>query len=171
MDVGRNMVERVPCSSKPSKKVRFLTLLKTVSCPAISAIGLVFLVSIQASADNHAETSPSENTVIIAAVAPSWMRVTSDAGTIVFEGVLGAGGGAAFPNEQHNLRYMSGVPSAVYFWIDDELYGPAGQVASVIRDASLSPNDIRETFNLVVLEELSVQHRRSLELARNRYDE
>lgn len=148
-----------------------LPFLKATTCLVIGALGLVFLITAKAVADSHAEASPADHAVIMATVAPSWIRVTSDADVIVFEGVLEASEGAAFPDEQHNLRYMSGNPSAVYFWIGDDLYGPAGEGATVIRDASLSPSDIRESFDLVALAELSPQHRSALEHARDRYDE
>ena len=92
------------------------------------------------------EAGPPE--IALFAVRPSWVRVRSADGTIVFEKILDAGERFVLPHteEAHTLR--AGNAGSVYFSVGEETYGPAGDGASVVKDVALSQTALTEVFAL-----------------------
>ena len=64
--------------------------------------------------------------VALLAVQPSWVRVQSADGTVIFEKILDAGETFVLPaaDEPHRLR--AGNAGSLYFSVNGETYGPAG---------------------------------------------
>jgi cytoskeletal protein RodZ len=86
--------------------------------------------------------------VALLAVQPSWVRVQSADGTVIFEKILDAGETFVLPaaDEPHRLR--AGNAGSLYFSINGETYGPAGSGPSVVRDVALSTEALKEVYAL-----------------------
>ncbi|MEM9344076.1 MAG: RodZ domain-containing protein [Pseudomonadota bacterium] len=91
--------------------------------------------------------------VALIAVRPSWVRVRSADGTVVFEKILDAGERFVVPptEEPHTLR--AGNAQSLYFMVGDQAYGPAGNGASVISDVALSAEALPEVYAVANPEE------------------
>lgn len=91
--------------------------------------------------------------VSLIAVRPSWVRVRSSDGTVVFEKILDAGETFVVPatEEPHTLR--AGNAQSLYFMVGDEAYGPAGNGASVVSDVVLSPDSLPDVYAVANPEE------------------
>ena len=89
--------------------------------------------------------------VALLAVQPSWVRVQSADGTVIFEKILDAGETFVLPaaDEPHRLR--AGNAGALYFSVNGETYGPAGEGPSVVRDVALSVDALKEVYALADL--------------------
>ncbi|MDU8942008.1 helix-turn-helix domain-containing protein [Ovoidimarina sediminis] len=92
------------------------------------------------------ESGPPE--VALFAVRPSWVRVRSSDGTVIFEKILDAGERFVLPQteEAHSLR--AGNAGSLYFTVGDQTFGPAGDGASVVRDVALSATVLPQTYAL-----------------------
>jgi len=97
------------------------------------------------------EDGPPE--VSLFAVRPSWVRVRAADGTVVFEKILDAGERFTLPQteEPHVLR--AGNAGSLYFDIDGETFGPAGDGPAVVRNVSLADADIRGNYSVADLEQ------------------
>lgn len=86
--------------------------------------------------------------VALLAVQPSWVRVQSADGTVIFEKILDAGETFVLPpaDEPHRLR--AGNAGSLYFTVNGQTYGPAGQGPSVVRDVALSVDALKEVYAL-----------------------
>jgi hypothetical protein len=89
--------------------------------------------------------------VALLAVQPSWVRVQSADGTVIFEKILDAGETFILPpaDEPHRLR--AGNAGALYFSVNGETYGPAGEGPSVVRDVALSVDALKDVYALADL--------------------
>lgn len=90
--------------------------------------------------------------VALLAVRPSWVRVQSADGTVIFEKILDAGEEFVLPpsDEPHMLR--AGNAGSLYFTVNGETYGPAGDGPSVVRDVALSVEALKESYTVADLE-------------------
>jgi len=86
--------------------------------------------------------------VALLAVRPSWVRVQSADGTVIFEKILDAGERFELPpsEEPHMLR--AGNAGSLYFTVNGESYGPAGAGPSVVRDVALSVDALTSSYSL-----------------------
>ncbi len=86
--------------------------------------------------------------VALFAVRPSWVRVRSADGTVIFEKILDAGERFVLPQteEAHTLR--AGNAGSLYFTVGDQTFGPAGAGAAVVRDVALSATALPEVYAL-----------------------
>jgi hypothetical protein len=89
--------------------------------------------------------------VALLAVQPSWVRVQTADGTVIFEKILEAGETFVLPaaDEPHRLR--AGNAGSLYFSVNGETYGPAGTGPSVVRDVALSVDALKEVYTLADL--------------------
>jgi cytoskeletal protein RodZ len=89
--------------------------------------------------------------VALLAAQPSWVRVQSVDGTVIFEKILEAGESFVLPaaDEPHRLR--AGNAGSLYFSVNGETYGPAGVGPSVVRDVALSADALKEVYTLADL--------------------
>ena len=93
----------------------------------------------------HDYTGPE---LMLVAVQPSWVRVRAADGTILFEKILDA-------NEEYVLPDTEGVPTlragnagSLYFSVNGQTYGPAGNGPSVIKNVALSREALTRTYAL-----------------------
>lgn len=94
-----------------------------------------------------AQAAPVE----ILAVRPSWVRVQSADGTILFEKILDAGERYAVPQLESPALLRAGNSGSVYFNVGGKTYGPAAAGASVVKNVALSPESVTKTFALADL--------------------
>jgi len=89
-----------------------------------------------------AEAAPLE----ILAVRPSWVRVQSADGTILFEKILDAGERYVVPQLEEPPVLRAGNSGSVYFAVNGQTYGPAAPGASVVKNVALSAESLSQTF-------------------------
>lgn len=94
-----------------------------------------------------AQAAPVE----ILAVRPSWVRVQSADGTILFEKILDAGERYAVPQLEAPALLRAGNSGSVYFNVAGKTYGPAASGASVVKNVALSPDAVTQNFALADL--------------------
>ncbi|MCB2114943.1 MAG: DUF4115 domain-containing protein [Rhodobacteraceae bacterium] len=77
--------------------------------------------------------------VELLAVRPAWVRVQSADGTVIFEKILDAGERYALPKLEEAPVMRVGESGALYFAVNGQTYGPAGDRGSVTKNLVLSP--------------------------------
>ena len=92
-----------------------------------------------------AEAKPG---VELLAVRPSWVRVSGADGTVLFEKILDAGERYQVPALEEAAQLRSGNAGSVYFLVDGQTYGPAGDGPSVVKGVSLSTDALKQDFAL-----------------------
>ncbi|NUB43079.1 DUF4115 domain-containing protein [Fertoebacter nigrum] len=90
--------------------------------------------------------------VELLAVRPSWVRVQSADGTVLFEKILDAGERYVVPQMEEPALLRAGNSGSVYFAVNGETYGPAAPGAQVVKNVALSPDALKEKFQLADLE-------------------
>ncbi len=89
--------------------------------------------------------------VEVLAVRPSWVRVSSADGTVLFEKILDAGERYTVPALQQAPLLRSGNSGSVYFSVNGKTYGPAAPGAQVIKNVSLAADTLMQTYALADL--------------------
>ncbi|WP_128253639.1 helix-turn-helix domain-containing protein [Falsirhodobacter deserti] len=84
--------------------------------------------------------------VEILAVRPSWIRVQSADGTVLFEKILDAGERYEVPQMEEPAKLRAGNSGSVYFAVNGETYGPAAAGAQVVKNVSLTPEALTEAY-------------------------
>jgi cytoskeletal protein RodZ len=82
----------------------------------------------------------------VLAVRPSWVRVQSADGTVLFEKILDAGERYVVPQLEEAPVLRAGNSGSVYFAVNGKTYGPAAPGASVVKNVALSPESLTQTF-------------------------
>ncbi len=86
--------------------------------------------------------------VELLAVRPSWVRVSSADGTVIFEKILDAGERYVVPQMEQAALLRSGNSGSVYFLVNGQTYGPAAPGAQVVKNVALSPADLTASYAL-----------------------
>ncbi len=89
--------------------------------------------------------------VALVAVNPAWVRVRAADGTILLEKVMERGESYVLPASEEPATLRAGNSGAVYFLVDGQPFGPAGQAGSVASNVSLSRESLQQEFALVDL--------------------
>jgi hypothetical protein len=90
-------------------------------------------------------------TVELLAVRPSWVRVQSADGTVLFEKILDAGERYAVPQTEAPAVLRAGNSGSVYFAVNGQTYGPAAPGAQVVKNVALSPEALTAAYQLADL--------------------
>ncbi len=91
---------------------------------------------------------PEAPEVRILAIRPAWVRVRGADGSIVFEKILDAGETYTLPRTEEAPTLRAGMAGSLYFEVNGELYGPAGQGTATIRDVALSVDALTGKYAL-----------------------
>lgn len=91
--------------------------------------------------------------VVLMAVRPAWVRVRSAEGTVLFEKILDAGEEYVLPATEEAPILRAGMSGSIYFKLNGEIYGPAGQGTGTVRDLALDVNGLREGFDVADLDQ------------------
>jgi hypothetical protein len=84
--------------------------------------------------------------VLIFAVRPTWVQITSRNGTTLFEGTLNAGDSWAVAEGDAAPTLLTGNAGSLYFAVNGVTLGPAGVGASIVRDVELSADALSVNF-------------------------
>lgn len=90
--------------------------------------------------------APSADEVILFAVRPSWIRVSSASGTVLFEGTLDAGDSYTLPEGADLPTLRAGNSGSLYFAVNGVTLGPAGPGATIARDVILTADALSENY-------------------------
>ncbi len=82
------------------------------------------------------------------AVRPAWVRVQAADGTVIFEKILDAGERYVLPKTEEAPVLRVGESGALYFAINGQTYGPAGDRGSVTKNLVLSPEALTAKYAL-----------------------
>ena len=94
-------------------------------------------------------TEARDDALVIFAVWPSWIRVSSASGVTLFEGTLNRGDSYQVDlTAEAAPRLRSGNAGSVYFAVNGVTFGPAGTGASVVRDVELSADAVTATYTM-----------------------
>lgn len=91
--------------------------------------------------------------VSIFAVRPAWVRIKSADGTVIFEKVMDAGEKFVLPKTEEPPLLRTGYAGTVYFAVNGQTYGPAGEGASVVSKVALGEDEIKASYALADLSE------------------
>lgn len=89
--------------------------------------------------------------VELLAVRPSWVRVQSADGTVLFEKILDAGERYVVPQMEAPALLRAGNSGSVYFAVNGQTYGPAAAGAQVVKNVALSPESLTASYQLADL--------------------
>ncbi|MEL6583841.1 MAG: RodZ domain-containing protein [Pseudomonadota bacterium] len=92
--------------------------------------------------------TPEIPSVAIVATAPAWVRVTDASGSALFEKILAPGEEYVLPEGVEGPLLRAGNAGGVFLRLDEITYGPLGVGARVVKDVSLTPEDIDATWQL-----------------------
>jgi len=84
--------------------------------------------------------------VVLFAVRPAWVRVSAADGTVIFEKILDAGEKYTLPKTEEPPVLRAGNPSALYFSVNDQAYGPASDGPSAISNVSLGADALTQKY-------------------------
>lgn len=86
--------------------------------------------------------------VELLAVRPSWVRVQSADGTVLFEKNLDAGERYVVPQLEEPAVLRAGNSGSVYFAVNGVTYGPAAPGAQVVKNVVLSPEALTAAYTV-----------------------
>jgi hypothetical protein len=89
--------------------------------------------------------------VEIMAVRPSWVRVRSADGTVLFEKILDAGERYSVLQTEAPATLRAGNSGSVYFVVNGQTYGPASPGAQVVSNLTLSADALQDRFQVADL--------------------
>jgi cytoskeletal protein RodZ len=84
--------------------------------------------------------------VEVLAVRPSWVRVSSADGTVLFEKILDAGERYAVPPLEDGALFRTGNSGSIYFVVNGNTFGPAAPGANVVSNISLLPDSLTASY-------------------------
>ena len=84
--------------------------------------------------------------VVLFAVRPSWVRVSGQDGTVLFEKILDAGEQYVLPRTEEPPVLRAGNAGSVYFAVNGTNFGPAGDGPSVVKNVIMAPTDLKEAY-------------------------
>jgi hypothetical protein len=91
-------------------------------------------------------TAAQGDELVIFAVRPSWIRVSSASGATLFEGTLNRGDSYTVPEAEAAPRLRSGNAGSIFFAVNGVTFGPAGPGATIARDIELSADAITADY-------------------------
>jgi hypothetical protein len=90
------------------------------------------------------EEAPPE--LALFAIRPAWVRIRSGDGDVIFEKILDAGEEYILPQTEVAPVLRAGMSGSIYFKVNGQLYGPAGNKTSTIKNVSLSISAVTERY-------------------------
>ena len=90
--------------------------------------------------------------VQIVAVRPAWVRVRAADSSVIYEGIMNAGDTFDLPNTEEPATLRVGESGAVYFAVNGQHYGPAGENGTVTSNLALSVDNLTQSYALADLE-------------------
>ncbi|MFW2587166.1 helix-turn-helix domain-containing protein [Sagittula sp. SSi028] len=125
--------------------------LPSVQDSALAAAALADgLINRAQGADAPVDAMPklAQSGVSVLAVRPAWVQVSDASGKILMSRVMNAGERFAVPGDAQEPRIQVGESGAVYFSVQGEVYGPAGQRGAVTSNLSLAAADLTDRYDV-----------------------
>ncbi|WP_183472804.1 helix-turn-helix domain-containing protein [Limimaricola variabilis] len=97
-------------------------------------------------------TEPPAPGVTMVAVRPAWVRVKSADGSTLYEGIMNAGDEWQVPSLEQAPTLRVGESGAVYFAVNGQHYGPAGDPGTVTSNLALSVDNLTASYQVADLE-------------------
>ena len=107
---------------------------------------MTYFPRVQETVPDVPAVEPSAPSVELLAVRPCWVRVRGPGGTVILEKILDAGEKFDVPLTDEPARLRAGNAGSLYFEVNGQLHGPAGNGQSVVRDIELSPEALVENY-------------------------
>ena len=124
--------------------------------PARSAIEGAVMAALAEAGPDAGEapqvTADGPAKVELVAARPSWVRVRSADGTVIFEKVMEAGERFELPATETAATLRTGNAGGVYFAVAGRTYGPAGDGPSVVSDLALGAEALTGAFPVADVE-------------------
>ena len=86
--------------------------------------------------------------MVLFAVNPTWVRVRSADGSILFEKVLEKGENYALPVTEETPVLRAGNSGSLYFKVNGQIVGPAGQGATTVNNVQLASADLSAAYSV-----------------------
>ncbi|WP_224823491.1 helix-turn-helix domain-containing protein [Cognatishimia sp. MH4019] len=86
--------------------------------------------------------------VALLAVNPVWVRVRAADDSVIFEKILDAGEEYVLPATELPPSLRAGNSGSLYFKVNGDVYGPAGEGTSTIRDVALDREALKESYTV-----------------------
>ncbi len=86
--------------------------------------------------------------VALLAVNPVWVRVRAADDSIIFEKILDAGEEYVLPATELPPTLRAGNSGSLYFKVNGDVYGPAGEGTSTIRNVALDRDALKESYTV-----------------------
>lgn len=96
--------------------------------------------------DVQVTQDPARDEVVLFAVRPSWIRVSSASGTVLFEGTLDSGDSYTLPEGADLPTLRAGNSGSLYFAVNGVTLGPAGSGASIARNVVLTADALSDNY-------------------------
>ncbi|MAC76865.1 MAG: helix-turn-helix domain-containing protein [Rhodobacteraceae bacterium] len=90
--------------------------------------------------------------LVMVAVRPSWVRVRSADGSVIYEGIMEPGEQYEVPATEEPPTLRAGESGAVYFAMNGKHYGPVGPSGKVTSNVPLSIAAVSERFQVANLD-------------------
>lgn len=87
-----------------------------------------------------------EKGVMLFAVRPAWVRIRAGDGSVIFEKILEAGEEYKLPDDVEAPTLQAGMSGSLYFEIDGELFGPAGEGTATVRRLSIARDQLLASY-------------------------
>ncbi|MGA0282411.1 MAG: DUF4115 domain-containing protein, partial [Paracoccaceae bacterium] len=91
---------------------------------------------------------PAPSQVALFATRDAWVSVTAADGTRLFEQTMKAGEEFILPSSTLPLSLRAGMSGSIYFAINGELYGPAGEGTRVVKNVALSQSALQTAYSV-----------------------
>ncbi len=91
--------------------------------------------------------------LMMVAVRPSWVRVRAADGTVIFEGIMESGQTYEVPATEEPPTLRAGESGAIYFALNGQHFGPAGNRGVVTSNLPLSTDEIAARYEVADLEQ------------------
>ncbi len=91
-------------------------------------------------------TEALQDEVLVFAVRPSWVRITSARGTVIFEGTLNAGDSYTLAASDSPPTLRAGNAGSLYFAVNGVTLGPAAPGTAIARDVVLSADALTTNY-------------------------
>ncbi|APZ54952.1 helix-turn-helix domain-containing protein [Salipiger abyssi] len=84
--------------------------------------------------------------VMMIAVRPAWVRVRAADGSVIYESIMNAGDTFKLPATEDPATLRVGESGAIYFAVNGQTYGPAGDRGAVTANLALSVDNLTQTY-------------------------
>lgn len=93
-------------------------------------------------------TASGNSQLVMVTVCPAWVRVTSASGAILDDATLNAGETYRVPDTTSVAELRTGNAGGIYFIVEGQMYGPAGERGAIVEGIELTPTGITDSYAL-----------------------